>query len=358
MKICIFCGSLEEGRDGVGDYCRLLAGALTRRGLKTAVAAIHDPYVAKVTSGVQSDGQTEVETIRIPSKIKLDGASEYVKNWFGESPPDILGLNYVPYAYNRKGMAWQLAAALGRLPNSPWFIMYHETWIGYGENDALKRRVTGLIQKLIIRKLNSRLRPFWQATSCRFYQTQLETVGVETSQLPIFSNIPNLRADKEKCREWLSKSLPEGLGGRKILGVFGKIPDDIDYSVVFQEIIDKQVGEKLALVTMGRNEKQSEKLFEDLGKAGLEIECHALGPHSTAEVSMFLTAIDLGLVMTAKDRLGKSGVYAALLDHEVECVFLQTKLHSKELSSEQIPNPSLDDIAQEVIDKIERSKAV
>ena len=45
MRIVFICGSLEPGRDGVGDYVRHLAVAVAQQGHETAAVALRDPFV-------------------------------------------------------------------------------------------------------------------------------------------------------------------------------------------------------------------------------------------------------------------------------------------------------------------------
>ena len=64
MKIIFLCGSLEPGRDGVGDYVLLLSGELVRQGHQASIIALNDVYLQeeyfgyKETNGISLPGTT------------------------------------------------------------------------------------------------------------------------------------------------------------------------------------------------------------------------------------------------------------------------------------------------------------
>ena len=53
MKLIFICGSLEPGRDGVGDYTRRLAGELIRQGHQIAIIALNYKIIAMITKELQ-----------------------------------------------------------------------------------------------------------------------------------------------------------------------------------------------------------------------------------------------------------------------------------------------------------------
>jgi hypothetical protein len=66
MKILFICGSLEPGRDGVGDYCRRLAGEFLRTGIDTQILSLCDQHATSFTNENQTVEETEVVVHRIP----------------------------------------------------------------------------------------------------------------------------------------------------------------------------------------------------------------------------------------------------------------------------------------------------
>ena len=72
MKICFICGSLEPGKDGVGDYSRRLAGELIRLGHQASIISINDSFVASIDEVFQMDEDTCISCLRIPARLRKD----------------------------------------------------------------------------------------------------------------------------------------------------------------------------------------------------------------------------------------------------------------------------------------------
>src|SRR5690606_39818307 len=68
MNIAFICGSLEPGKDGVGDYTRRLAGELLRNGHNATIIAINDRYITQCWNGEQKDVEVNVRVLRLPSQ--------------------------------------------------------------------------------------------------------------------------------------------------------------------------------------------------------------------------------------------------------------------------------------------------
>jgi hypothetical protein len=88
--------------------------------------------------------------------------TQAVRGILAEDQPDIVSLQFVPYAFHPAGLPFFLPrivpAMVGRLPVQ---IMFHEIWIGAEVRAAWKRRVLGFCQRRIIlslvRSLNCRV---------------------------------------------------------------------------------------------------------------------------------------------------------------------------------------------------------
>ena len=105
MKIVFLCGSLEPGRDGVGDYTRRLAGELLRQGQQVAVIALHDLLVNEREDpmGTQQEGKLLIPTLRLSSRLswatRIRQASTFIKT----IDPDWISLQFVPFSFHKKG---------------------------------------------------------------------------------------------------------------------------------------------------------------------------------------------------------------------------------------------------------------
>jgi hypothetical protein len=71
MKIFLLCGSLEHGKDGVGDYTRRLAGELIRQGHNTAIISLNDRFIEGVVREEQESDGTNMSVLRSSGLSKL-----------------------------------------------------------------------------------------------------------------------------------------------------------------------------------------------------------------------------------------------------------------------------------------------
>ena len=100
MKILFVCGSVEPGKDGVGDYTRVLAGECIRQGNDAWILSFCDRYINGAIKTIQLDEEQSINCLRLPFKN-----SRYLneaKNWIKEINPDLLSLQYVPFSFHDK----------------------------------------------------------------------------------------------------------------------------------------------------------------------------------------------------------------------------------------------------------------
>ena len=108
MTIIFLCGSLEPGSDGVGDYIRKLSAAMFKKGHMVAAIALNDRQIQRLEEGHQTENNVQIPVLRIPSLLphaeKFMLASTFIEKW----NPDWLSLQFVPYAFNEKGIPFGL----------------------------------------------------------------------------------------------------------------------------------------------------------------------------------------------------------------------------------------------------------
>ena len=115
--------------------------------------------------------------------------------------PDWISLQFVPYAFNPKGLVFGLARHLHQLfQGHQAQIMFHELWIGGAKESSTKHRLIGTVQKWLVLDLIEQLKPKVIHTSNQTYVTMLRRAGVTALSLPLFGNIPVLA---ESGDEWL-----------------------------------------------------------------------------------------------------------------------------------------------------------
>jgi hypothetical protein len=195
MIILFICGTLAPGRDGVGDYARRLSGELIRRGHLASVIAWRDRYAGSVAEEWQEDDGIAVKTLRIPHSSDSHTRIIHARKWIAAQDPDWISLQFVPYAYHRKGLPKGLshelrAAGKGRR----WHMLFHEIWTGAEKGDPFWFRLRGWPQRRLVSALVKQLRPSVIHTNCATYQKALSDAGIAAERLPVFSNIPFMPA--------------------------------------------------------------------------------------------------------------------------------------------------------------------
>ncbi len=63
--------------------------------------------------------------------------------------PDVISLQYVPYAFDPRGLPFGLASRLRGVGNSGvrWHVMFHEICVGLGIGPSVKHRLIGALQQ-------------------------------------------------------------------------------------------------------------------------------------------------------------------------------------------------------------------
>lgn len=187
MDIIFICGSLEPGKDGVGDYTRRLAVELRKQKVSVAMLALNDRFVGNRIETPQELIEIEIPVLRLGRKIPFRQKTRTAKKWIEKYDPEWLSLQFVPYSFNRKGIPWMLSSQLGSFSKGrKWHIMFHELWI---EKTNLKSSIIASLQAYFIRKLCEKLQPGVIHTSLPAYKKRLKSISLSAKKLPIFSNI-------------------------------------------------------------------------------------------------------------------------------------------------------------------------
>ncbi len=193
MRLAIICGSLEPGRDGVGDYSRRLAGEFIRQGHPCALLAIHDPYSSQSENVAQEVERTSVPTLRLSAQGAWGERVAKARGWLQDFKPEWASFQFVPFAFHPKGLCFGLGKHLASLNSeASWQIMFHELWLGLGQNAPLKDRVYGVMQRRIAMDVVNRLRPRVISTQAEPYRRVLRREKLDAQILPLFGNIPNV----------------------------------------------------------------------------------------------------------------------------------------------------------------------
>ena len=321
MKIIFLCGSLEPGRDGVGDYSQKLADEFKMQGHKVAVIALNDKYIKDNKQETNSESRCSLRlSSKIPWKNRIEITSKFVESF----DPDYLSLQYVPYSFHKKGLPFGLVKHLNKLSEGRlWHIMFHETWVGIKDESPLSHSLYKFFQKRIAKSLITSLNPKLISTSNRLYQLVLKEIGINATILTLFSNISLLPIDNQFISS-VYKQLEineDCVEQHTLVGIFGSIYTTKELHSIIDGEITRAVEskKKLNIIIFGRlaNNKNLIGLQEILMN---RIKIIYLGELSEDHISSVLQILDIGLSSTPEEYISKSGVYAAMKLHNIRVI--------------------------------------
>jgi hypothetical protein len=321
VKIIFLCSCLEAGKDGVGDYTRRLAIELIKSGNETAVVALNDSYSDELFDGVQADDNIELPVLRLP--ISLTNSQRYNKagKWINDFKPELLSLQFVPFSFHPKGLSTTLHTDLKKLGgNRTWHIMFHELWVGVGQEFNLKLFCWGSAQKWLIKNLIKHLRPQVIHTQTRLYQKELYRLGFASKHLPLFSNIPVIDTG-------LKHNASDNDQLQFVL--FGGIHFGAPVQEFAKELFEYSQKNKVDIVLKiaGRCGSQQNSWVKTFQWAGLRVK--VLGEQSASEISRILGASSFGIATTPYFLIEKSGAVAAMTEHGLPVINVSRNCSNK-----------------------------
>jgi hypothetical protein len=326
MKIIFLCGSLEPGRDGVGDYVRRLACELIKHGLEVAAVALFERELIFEKQEKQYCEDISFCALRLPSRLPVNKRFLLTKEYIDNINPDRISLQYVPYSFQNKGLPFWLPEFLQKLNGeSKWHIMFHELWIGFTKISPLKHKITGYFQRNILLRVIKKTKPDLITCTNGLYQSILMHYYVRSEILSLFSNIPLAQPNaltKEKILRVLAVEEDE-LHEWHFTGIFGNLHDSnrIEKIIENQWQEAKQKCKKLAIVGVGKLDAGGTKAFKQLEQIFTNrIKFIHLGEQSPECVSNLLQMLHAAISSTPSQHIGKSGAYAALRLHNINVI--------------------------------------
>lgn len=318
MKIVFICGSLEPGKDGVGDYTRRLAGELIRQGNEARILALNDKDVKEISEESQNDDKVKICVLRIPTISTSKKRFFVAKEWINSFDPKWISLQYVPFGFQDKGLPFALGRQLKALSrNSFWHIMFHESWVGTDVGASPKMIWWGRLQRQVVKLMLKKLKPKSIHTQTHIYLKQLKKLGCEAEYLPLFSSFPfrEVRSSKKK---------PAGENSRHLsFVVFGSIHPGAPIKQFAKEL--SEYGEKYNLYVnitfVGRNGSELENWLSIL--QGQNTATETLGEQPPDHISQVLSEAKYGISTTPVILAEKSSVIATMLEHELPVICLR-----------------------------------
>jgi hypothetical protein len=292
MSFVLVTGGLAPGRDGIGDYCRVLAQALA--GAQPALLAIADRE-----AGVEPE---KFPCLRLPAGRPWPERVAAARRFLAEQEVERVFLQLGPYLYHPRGLLQSavepLAAMLGE--TRP-LVMVHETWVGEMPFHSWKDRLIGPWQRRGFLALLRRLHPAKVFTSLPIYQAQLARHGVSAALLPLPGNVP---VQREAARLELQQP---------VAGIFGGLWPGFE---PHEALAAFAAADGRTLLLIGRHGATPERLAQWRARHPklAIIETGALDP---AGVSQHLNLLSFAFAVAPWQMAGKSGTVAALLEHGV-----------------------------------------
>jgi hypothetical protein len=314
MRIAFLCGGLGLG--GVADYTRLLAGALRAHGVESLIIGLADREAPEIARG----GDTLALPAALPWRLRIDAAEAALAAF----APDWVSLQFVPFAFNRKGVVALEARALARLIGSRRsHVMMHELWVEpLPRPVALRRRLLRAAQRASILRLLGLIGPDILHTSNAVYEALLMEAGFTAARLPLFGNVP---IEHRPDRTWLDAALAAAghdPARRPLLfGFFGGVDPEWDGTRLLGRLAAAlaRIGRTGLVLSAGAAAGMPERLRR-WAAGHRQLGVLALGIQPIERISSYLQALDFGLTSYPHALIGKSSSVIAMLEHGVPVI--------------------------------------
>jgi len=309
MRIALVTASLEPGRDGIGDHCRALAGALAAVGARPRLLALAD-------RGVTAPMDAEPDTLRLPAA--LDWRARVAAGRAFLAGAEGLSLQLAPYLYHPKGLLSRATAPLAALVAGPRLqVTLHETWVGWYRTHGLGDRLVGWRQRRDLLALLRRLAPRALDTSLPVYAAQLATAGLRARVVPMCGNLP---VAPTAPPPWLAERLHAAVQPAEpaplLIGLFGSHwpgwAPEAALAALGRAATAQQRRAMLLLFGRHGEATRLRALAAAVGLALLD-----LGELPAPAAGAAMNAVSAALAVTPYDLAGKSGTIAAWLEHGV-----------------------------------------
>ncbi|MFC0514100.1 hypothetical protein ACFFGT_07820 [Mucilaginibacter angelicae] len=322
MRILLVCGSLEPGRDGVGDYSQKLAREFVKQGHQVFLFALNDRHI---TTLIERAGDEGIAEIRLSASMDARTRFAKLKEVTDAFTPDWISLQYVGYSFNKRGIVFDLAKQLRRLKTGAnVHVMFHEIWQGESKDSTLKDKIIGFFQKRSAIAVVKALKPKCISTTNGYYQKSLSKAGIDTNKIPVFSNMPLGDHTRRKIYEQLPANYRIDNTAYVLACFFGGFHYHDLLAERIKQLsvsINDQFNKKLIITHAGKSpgiKEQFSKLNEVTG-----IQMHVLGEWAENDIADYLGTCDVSLSNHPKVLFEKSGSIAAALYNQCPVIILR-----------------------------------
>jgi len=322
MKILLVCGSLEPGRDGVGDYSRKLKLEFVKQGHQVFLLALNDRYANTL---IENAAHKEISEIRLPASMEARERFIKLHEITETFAPDWLSLQFVGYSFQKRAVVFDLAKQLKRLKiNASVHIMFHEIWQGESSDSTLKDKIIGFFQKRSAIAVIKALKPKCISTTNGYYQKSLLKAGINTNKIPAFSNMPLGDCTRKRIYGQLPADFRNNSTDYVLASFFGGFhPHDLLEERIRQLSVNvhDQLNKKLIVTHAGKSPAIKEQ-FAELHEA-TGVPMYVLGEWPENDIADYLGTCDVSLSNHPKVLFEKSGSIAAALYNQCPVIILR-----------------------------------
>jgi len=330
MRIAFIHSCLEPGKDGVGDYTRLLAQECLNQGHPACLLSLNDPFV----TGAPIESNDIVPMLRLGRHMPWPERIRKARAFLNVFQPDRISLQFVCYGWHPKGLAIGIGKRLQPLiDGTPLHLMLHELWIGEDRDAGVKEKIVGAVQRHFVLGMIRSLQPARVHTSNPAYVQLLARHRVTAQVLPLFGLIPIVN---QPDSSWLEGELanlgldtgPDWRERHWLLGLFGSLHTVWPPEPLFSYLQDagQRHDRKIVILSIGRIGAGADLWQSLASKYSHQFTFCKLGEQSPEHVSQFLQFIDFGIATTPWTIIGKSATVSTMLDHGLPVIVNRDEL--------------------------------
>jgi len=336
VKILFICSSLEQGKDGVGDYTRRLAVEMIRNGHQVAALTLNDKHITKEDDTSQDADGITLRVLRIPSIYTVEQRYSKLSAFFNDFNPDLVSLQYSGFGFHKYGLPYDMLTRFRSvIGETKLHIMFHELWCGMAASAGIKERILGKLQELFLKLLLTKLKPNSVFTSIQYYADCLKQLGIYSSVVPIFGTISLDEFGSEAELSELADriGLSDALNSPSnwlILGFFGTVYPCMGLDALIQSAATAatQINKKLGILLIGHNRGQDiNALVQNMDN----VTVWKTGLLNEAMINQMMRTADIGVVTSAVDGLNKSTTAIAWMERGIPVIVSgEDQAYSKE----------------------------
>lgn len=311
MNIAFILPSLAPGRTGVGDYVRGLAEELAGRGCGVCAVSVREGLDETLCESPCD----KVSFLR----LGREAGPQTVRDFFKEQRTEVVSLQYSPYGFHPKGMAWGLADEIHQLAGEiPLHLLFHEVWIGDHPSFTTRQWLVGRLQRWSICRMVRALSPRTMHSTNPAYLRLLAQQGIATERIAMFGAVPHEGPDADGWLPGLllEKGLQTPIEDVWLAGFFGTLHPKWNPAPFMRRTLAaaRSANKHLVLLSLGRM-GSGQTLWKTMrndfhGQATL-IE---VGELDAGQLGQAFRSLDFGVSLTPVQVLGKSSAAAAMLE--------------------------------------------